>query len=322
MENMEGLKGARVMVTGGTGLVGSHLVELLLLEGASVVVPVRTHDPFSYFFLGKFDKKCIMPVYDLKDYRRVYDIVTKYEIEYIFHLGAQPIVETAYYNPRETIESNIIGTTNILEAAREYPKIKGIIVASSDKAYGKKNEQYVETDALKGDHPYEVSKSACDLVATMYYKTYGLPIVITRFGNIYGPGDINFNRIIPGIMKTLYTNETLLLRSNGLYIRDYIYVQDVALAYLFLMNRLSNIKGNAYNIAADNSYSVIGLIQLVEKILKLKVPYKIINNAQNEIPVQKLSWEKIRKLGWTPKYSMKFGMLKTNQWYKNYFKTL
>ena len=143
-------------------------------------------------------------------------------------MAAQPIVYTAYSNPRETLESNIMGTVNILEAARLSPKIKGVVVASSDKAYGKKCDNAVETEPMAGDHPYDVSKSCTDLIARMYAKTYDLPVAVSRFGNIYGPGDMNFNRIVPGVMKAILKNETLEIRSDGKFIRDYVYVKDVA----------------------------------------------------------------------------------------------
>ena len=155
---------------------------------------------------------------DVTDFDKIFDVITKFNIEYIFHLAAQAIVETAYYNPRRAIEVNVMGTTNILESARLFPKIKGIIVASSDKAYGKIDltintkhltNKYFESDPLRGDHPYEVSKSAADLISTTYYKTYNLPVVITRFGNIYGEGDLNFSRIIPGIMQAVVRSKKL-----------------------------------------------------------------------------------------------------------------
>lgn len=313
---MEGLKNIRILVTGGCGFVGSHLVEELVKKSASVVVPYRSIDPLSYFTTKKLNKKTVLVYADISDFRRIFDIVTKYEIEYIFHLAAQSIVTTAYDNPLETLFSNSMGTANILEAGRLYGKMKGIIVASSDKAYGKKDKPYKETDALRGDHPYEVSKSGADLIAQTYIKTYGMPIVITRFGNIYGEGDLNFNRIIPEIMNSLHTKTKLEVRSNGLYIREYTYVKDVVSAYLYLLSSIDNVKGEAFNISSGISMSVLELIKTIGKITHKKIGYTILNNAKNEIITQRLDCSKIRKLGWKPRYSFHDGIVRTYKWYK------
>jgi len=319
-----------ILVTGGTGFVGSHLVEELVKKGAQVVVPYRSVDPYSYFASQKLAEKTILVTGDVKNKNRVFDIVVKYEIDYIFHLAAQAIVTTAYHNPWETIASNIIGTTNILETARLYPNIKGIIVASSDKAYGKlrnrhpeldsgsiSRKKYIETDPLRGDRPYEVSKSSADLIAYSYYKTYDLSVVITRFGNIYGEGDLNFSRIIPGIMKSIIRNEALEIRSDGKYVRDYLYVKDVVNGYLLLAKNIKKIKGEAFNFGSNETLSVIELIKLIEKKLNKKINYKILNIAKNEIPYQSLNYDKIKKrLGWKPKYSISETIQKISSWYK------
>ncbi len=315
---MERLERKSVLVTGGTGLVGGHLVEALLQRKCRVIVPYRSVDPRSYLVTEKFIEKTIMAIGDLKDAQRVFDIVTKYEIEYIFHLGAQAIVPIAYNNPLETITSNVMGTVHVLEAARRHPGVKGVIVASSDKAYGKSDIPYEENDPLRGDHPYEVSKSSADLIAYSYFKTYGLPVIITRFGNIYGPGDLNFNRIIPGIMKTLVTGETLVLRSDGTYRRDYVYVKDVVSGYLFLLERMAKVKGEAFNLSSDENLSVIDLIKKAENIFSKKIPYKIVNTAVNEIPYQHLDCAKITRLGWRPQGDFDTSIHNTYNWYKTH----
>lgn len=315
MENMERLKGKNILVTGGTGFVGSHLVEALIKLGATVIVPYRSIDPRSYFSTQQLHKHTVMVQGDVKNFQEVFDIVTKYEIEYIFHLAAQAIVTTAYHNPLETFQTNIIGTANILEAARLYGKVKGIIIASSDKAYGKSDKPYKESDALRGDHPYEVSKSAADLISQTYYKTYTLPIVVTRFGNIYGPGDLNFNRIIPGIIKTLITGNTLMLRSDGTYKRDYVYVKDVCSAYLFLLRHLEKIRGESFNISNGNSIAVLEMVKSAEKAFNKKIHFKIINSAINEIKNQHLNYSKIKKIGWKPSYNLPASLRETYTWY-------
>jgi len=280
---MNNLKNKTILVTGGTGFVGSHLVEELIDQGANVITTYQSLDPKSYFFTQKLDKKTVLAPVDIVNFERIFDLITKYEVDFIFHLAAQPLVEAAYYHPRRTLDSNISGTTNILECARLYPRIKGVIVASSDKAYGKLSKsKYVESDSLRGDHPYEVSKSAADLIAYSYYKTYGVPVVITRFGNIYGEGDLNYSRIIPGIMKSLIKDEVLSIRSDGKYVRDYLYVKDVVRGYLMLANNIREVKGEAFNFGSDDTFSVLELIRIVEKSLKKKLKYKILDKAKNE----------------------------------------
>jgi len=311
------LKGKNVLVTGAMGLVGGHLTEKLIDLGTSVHITYRSNNPKSYFTKKKLNEKVISATCDIKHFERVFDIVSKYEIEYIFHVAAQPIVDTAYINPRETLESNIMGTVNILEAARLSPKVKGVVVASSDKAYGKKCDNATETEPMAGDHPYDVSKSCTDLIARMYAKTYDLPVAVSRFGNIYGPGDMNFNRIVPGVMKAILRNETLEIRSDGQFIRDYVYVKDVADGYVVLMENMNKAKGEAFNFSTGYNFSVIELIKKIEKILNKKCKYKILNAQKNEIPFQSLSFEKAEKvLGWKSQYTFEEGIVETFNWYK------
>lgn len=312
------LKNKNVLVTGGTGFVGSHLVKELIKIGAKVVTTYEYLDPLSYFMTEKLDKKCTMVNLDVANFNQVYDTVTKFDIEYIFHLAAQAIVEVAYYNPRKTLKSNVMGTVNVMECARLFPKIKAVVVASSDKAYGKLNkEKYVETDALRGDHPYDVSESATDLITHCYFKTYNTPVVITRFGNIYGEGDNNYSRIIPGLIKMILEKKTLELRSDGKAIRDYLYVKDVVKGYLKLAQNIEVTKGEAYNFGSEETLSVLELIKEIEKALKIKVDYKILNIAKNEIPYQSLNYDKIKKtLGWKPKYTMSKTAKDIYKWYK------
>ncbi|MCX6727088.1 MAG: GDP-mannose 4,6-dehydratase [Candidatus Shapirobacteria bacterium] len=321
LESMEidnKFRGKNVLVTGGTGFVGSHLVEELVSLGAKVVTTFEYTDPRSYFMMNGLDKKVTMANVDVGQFDKVFDLVTKFEIEYIFHLAAQAIVTTAYNNPRRTLESNIMGTTNILESARLYPIIKAVVVASSDKAYGKLEAgkyTYVEVDPLKGDHPYDVSKSATDLIANMYFKTYNVPEVTTRFGNIYGEGDNNFSRIIPGIMRSLIKKETLEIRSDGKMVRDYLYVKDVVRGYLMLAEKIDETKGEAFNFGSNDTLSVLELIKETEIALKRKIPYEILNIAKNEIPYQSLSYEKIKRIGWKQDETIKSTAKKVFDWY-------
>ncbi len=315
------LKGKNILITGATGLVGGHLTEKLVEMGANTHITYRSFNPKSYFAGKKLNEKVISAICDIKHFDRVFDIITKYEIEYIFHVAAQPIVDTAYLNPRETLESNIMGTVNILEASRRSPRIKGVVVASSDKAYGKKCSNATETEPMAGDHPYDVSKSCTDLITRTYAKTYNLPIAVSRFGNIYGPGDFNFNRIVPGIMKAILKNETLEIRSDGKFIRDYVYVKDVADGYVVLMENMDKVKGEAFNFSTGYNFSVVDLIKKIEKILNKECKHKILNIQKNEIPFQSLNFEKATKiLGWKSQYAFEEGIVETYDWYKEYFK--
>ncbi len=318
MEDMEVVKGRRIFVTGGTGFVGSHLVESLVAKGAHVVVSYRSIDPRSYFITQGLNGKTILAAADITDRRRVIDIVTKYEIDTIFHLAAQPIVDTAFANPVETITTNVIGTTHILDAAWQSTTVRRIIITSSDKAYGKSDSTYIEDSPLAGDHPYEASKSAADIITTSYVKTYGAPVATVRFGNIYGPGDLNMSRIIPTIMQYALSGEELPIRSDGTFVRDYVYVKDVVDAYLFLLEHFDNASGQAFNIASDTSLSVLKLLESAERILSTKIRYSIKNTQKNEIPSQHLNWSKIAKLGWRPSFSLEMGLLETYGWYKKH----
>ncbi len=306
-----------ILVTGGTGFAGSHLIEELVNQKAHVVSTYQREDPYTYFESKGLSKKVRLVRADVENFEKMHDIITKFEIEYIFHLAAQPLVDVAYHNPKRTLYSNILGTINILESARLYPNIKGIIVASSDKAYGKlKKGKYKEDHPLRGDHPYEVSKSAADLICNSYFVTYGVPVVTTRFGNIYGEGDLNFSRIIPGMMKALIEKQPIELRSDGTFVRDYLYVKDVVDGYLLLAKNIAKAKGHAFNFGSEDTLSVLDLIHAFEDVIGKKIKYKILNNAKNEIPYQSLDYDKITEFfNWKPKYSVASTAGRIYQWY-------
>jgi len=314
---MVSLAGKNVLVTGGTGFIGSHLVEELIKQKAYVTTTFLERDPSSYFETEQLANKVVMAQADVEDFEKIFDLITKHNIEYVFHLAAQPLVGVAYDNPKKTLYSNIVGTINILEAGRLYPNIKAIVVASSDKAYGKlvKNK-YIETDPLRGDHPYEVSKSAADLICSTYFKTYDVPVTITRFGNIYGEGDLNYSRIIPGIMRSIIKKEQLQIRSDGKFIRDYLYVKDVVNGYILLAKNIKKIKGEVFNFGSSDTLSVVELIKLIEKTLKVSVNFKIANTSKNEIPYQSLNYSKIKKkLVWRQKQMLRTTIGTVFDWY-------
>ena len=309
---------AKILITGATGFIGSHLIEKLLLTTKNIYVPYIAIEENSYFAINNFQKKVKMKKLDLRQKEKVIDYIKVNKIDYIIHLAAQTIVTDALNDPYYTIENNIISTLNILEAARTNAKIKGVIIASSDKAYGKTKNTYTEDSPLKGDHPYDVSKSAKDLIALTYYKTYNTPVVVTRFGNVYGEGDLHFSRIIPGICEAICKRKLLKIRSNGKYIRDYIYVKDVVNGYIHLLNNLDTTIGNAFNFSSNDTFSVLELIDKAENIIGKKIKYTIKNSAKNEIPYQHLDDKKVRKTGWKPSYDINTTFPTIVEWYKKY----
>lgn len=311
-----------ILVTGGAGFIGSHLVEALVNENYNVTTVDLEVKSKSYFKSQKLADKIKFIRCDVRNYKQICDILKQNKINYIFHLAARAIVEETLKNPREAFETNIMGTVNICEAARNYGKVKGIIVTSSDKAYGK-IPRAKESDPLCGNHPYEASKSSADLIAQTYFKTYSLPIVVTRFGNVYGEGDLNFSRIIPGIMESIILNKTLNIRSNGKYIRDYVYVGDIVNALVTIVKNTDTISGEAFNVSSFENLSVLQLIKKVNMNLTKNIKYKIKNTALNEIPAQSIDFKKISKtLKWKPVNTLDKTLRPILDWYINYFSNL
>ncbi len=250
--------------------------------------------------------------------------INKHQVQTVFHLGAQTIVGAAHRSPLPTFEANIRGTYNLLEACRVHlDSCSQIVMASSDKAYGEQEElPYQETSPLKACHPYDVSKSCADLIACAYYRTYKLPVCVTRCGNFYGPGDLNFNRIVPGTIRSVLNNESPIIRSDGTFIRDYFYVKDAALAYMHLAERMddTNIQGEVFNFSNELQITVL---ELTEKILRLmgRTDLKpvILNQAEHEIKHQYLSARKARDLlGWKPEYDLDGALKETIEWYTKF----
>lgn len=317
-------KNKNVFVTGATGFLGSWLVKALVDSSANVVILVRDAVFNSNLFLSGYDKKVVQVYGDLEDYFLLERILGEYQIDTVFHLGAQTQVEIANQNPLSTFESNIRGTWNILEACRRTPLVKKILVASSDKAYGShKILPYDESFSLQGSHPYDVSKSAADLISFTYFNTYNLPVCVTRCGNLFGGGDLNFNRIVPGVIKSVLNRESPIIRSNGKFTRDYVYVEDAVSAYLLLAEKMDNKKfhGQAFNFSTENPISVIELTNKIISLMKSRVRPKIMNVAKGEISDQYLSAGKAKKLlGWKSLYSLDIGLKKTIDWYKEFLK--
>lgn len=313
-----------VFVTGGTGFLGSYLVKELVDEGANVTILVRDVIPKSNLYNGNQYTKLNIVNGELENYKLIERALGEYEIDTIFHLAAQAIVGVANRNPLGTFSANIEGTWNILEAARRSPLIKRVIVASSDKAYGDQEKlPYDEDMPLQGRHPYDVSKSCADLIAQSYYETYKLPVCITRCGNLYGGGDLNFNRIIPQTIKLVLNEQVPVIRSDGSYIRDYFYVEDAVRAYMQLAEKIEeyDLGGQAFNFSNEIQLTVL---QLVEKLLKAmgsELKPIILNEGNNEIKHQYLSAKKAREvLAWKPIYTIDEGINKTIEWYKEFLR--
>lgn len=293
-------------------------------QGANVTGLVRDHVPQSNLYQGEHIKKMNIVRGSLEDLAVIERALGEYEIDTVFHLAAQAIVGVANRNPISTFEANILGTWNILEACRKHPLIKRVIVASSDKAYGdQENLPYDENMPLQGKHPYDVSKSCADLISHTYFHTYGLPVCITRCGNLYGGGDLNFNRIIPQTIQLVLNGEAPEIRSDGTFVRDYFYIEDAVQAYLLLAEKMeeNNLAGEAFNFSNEIQLTVLELVEKILKKMNSNLKPKVLNQGSNEIKHQYLSAEKARKLlNWTPAYTIDEGLEKTIEWYTEFFK--
>ncbi len=311
-----------VLVTGCTGILGSVLAVRLMELGAEVVGLVRDGIPHSNLWRNPKGQQISVVHGDLLDFELMLRLVNEYEIDTVFHLAAQTIVPIANNSPLSTFDSNIRGTWNLLEAIRLTPGVRATVVASSDKAYGESDDlPYKETHRLEGRTPYDVSKSCTDLICQSYHHHFKLPVCISRCGNIYGPGDLNWNRLIPGAIRAGYYGEQLNIRSDGTMLRDYIYVQDVVDGYLAIAYGMDKkeIWGNAFNVSMEAPKSVMEVAELISR--KMDVPFepKILDQAGGEIQAQYLDSQKIREmLGWSESWSMESALDETIQWYREF----
>ena len=313
-----------VLVTGATGLVGGWVVRRLLGLEASVVCLVRDWIPQSELNRGGLLERVNVVRGDVRDQELMERTLGEHEIDTVIHLAAQTIVPIANRNPVSTLETNVAGTWALLEAARRSPAVKQIVIASSDKAYGEQTKlPYDESTPLQGRHPYDVSKSAADLIAQAYATTYGLPVTITRCGNFYGGGDLNWSRIVPGTIRSVLRGQRPIIRSDGGFVRDYFYVEDGAAAYTFTAERLAenrDLAGEAFNFSNEQPMSVLDIVGVILRVMDSSLAPDVRNEASHEIRNQYLSAQKARAtLGWKPLFELDAGMQRTVEWYRRHF---
>lgn len=313
------------LVTGATGLVGGWLVRHLLAAGADVVCLVRDWVPQCHLVRSGLIEQVKVVRGSVGSLARLERVLAEYEIDTVFHLAAQTIVGIANRNPLSTFETNIRGTWLMLEACRRSPAVRQIVLASSDKAYGQQPQlPYTESAPLAGQHPYDVSKSCADLIARSYAATYRLPVCITRCGNFYGGGDLNWNRIVPGTIRSVLRGQRPVIRSDGRSLRDYLYVEDGAAAYMLLAERLATcpgLAGEAFNFSCEAPLAVVDLVGRILAAMGSDLAPVIQNHASNEIRDQYLSAEKARRmLGWSPRFDLAEGLRRTIAWYEEYLR--
>jgi CDP-glucose 4,6-dehydratase len=317
-------KGKKVFVTGATGLMGGWLVKALLREGAEIVALIRDQAPKSMLVREGLIGLVATVSGDLECLATMQRAIAEYEPHTVFHLAAQPLVQVAKRDPVGTLRANVMGTWNVMEACR-LAGTSNIVVASSDKAYGaSENLPYRETHPLQGRYPYDVSKSCTDLIAQMYAATYGVKTAIARCGNLFGGGDLNFSRTLPGLIKTTLAGEPFVIRSDGKFVRDFLYVKDAAECYLMLGEKLAedpSISGEAFNFSLGERLTVLGIVNMTLEIMGRTDLQPIIQNiASSEIREQYLDASKAReRLGWKPHYDMKEAIRETVEWYREHF---
>src|ERR1700694_5889589 len=311
------------MVTGATGFAGSWLVEKLHELGADVVCLVRDWSPQSHLVRTGLMDSVKRVRGDVCDQALIERVLGEYEVDTVFHLAAQTIVGIANRNPVSTLRTNIAGTWSVLEATRRSPAVKNIVVASSDKAYGDAAGRYGEDTPLRGRHPYDVSKSCADLIAQAYAVSYKLPVTITRCGNFYGGGDLNWNRIVPGTIRSVLRGQAPVIRSDGSPVRDYFYIEDGAAAYITLAEAMASnpeLGGQAFNFSNESEVTVLEVTQLILRLMGSSLQPEVRNHASNEIGYQGLNAARAREpLGWRPMFSLEHAMGQTIDWYRQFF---
>jgi CDP-glucose 4,6-dehydratase len=309
-----------VAVTGATGFLGSHLTAHLVELGANVVVLARDEVPGTAIS-DAWRSKVSLVRGAVEDQEVVERMLGDYDVRTVFHLAAQSQVGVANRNPLATYEANVAGTWSLLEAVRRSPTVAEVVTASSDKAYGTQPVlPYDEEMPLRAVNPYDVSKACADLISTSYHSTFGVPVCVTRCGNFFGPGDVNWERLVPGTIRSLVRGERPLIRSDGTMVRDYLYVVDGALAYLRLVESMASdpsVIGEAFNFSTETPMTVLELVAALQAAEGTDLEPDIRATAQHEIDQQYLSAAKARKvLGWQPTLSVEAALEETVAWYR------
>ena len=309
-----------VFITGADGFIAGWLAKTLVEKNANVIAVVRDMKRKNALDIHNIRNKVTVVQGDIIDFELMRRIMNEYEIEYIFHLAAQALVQIATNSPLSTFESNIKGTWCILEAARLSKSVKSVIVASSDKAYGaQKQLPYTEDQHLNGLYPYDASKACTDILARSYFKSYNLPVAVTRNANTYGGADMNMSRIVPDTIISSLKGKELVIRSDGTPERDYMYIKDAVDAYLTLAENIDKVKGEAFNFGTETPISVLNLFKLIISLTGKTMQPKVAAKAANEIDRQYLGIAKVKRvLNWHPKYSLEQGLKETIEWYKEH----
>ena len=313
-----------VFVTGTSGLFGGWLLERLLALEARPVCLLRDWTPHSMLLSGGNRDRADIVVGDVRDQALLERAFGEYEISTVFHLAAQTIVGVSNRNPTSTFDSNVRGTWTLLEACRQSPLVTEVVVASSDKAYGSHHDlPYVEETPLRPEFPYDVSKACADLICGSYAKTFGVPVAVSRCGNLFGGGDLNWNRIVPGTIRSILRGQRPEIRSDGSFVRDYLYVEDAVEAYLVLAVGLAekkeSLSGEAFNFSTESRLTVLQLVRLILEQMGSSLEPVIQSRASNEIESQYLSSKKARDLlNWVPELSLEEGLARTISWYTDH----
>lgn len=316
-------KNRTAFVTGAAGFVGAHVTRMLVEQGATVVCLQRDAIRINPLDLFDLRSRVTTVTGSIEDLSLMQRILNEYEIEAVFHLAAQAIVGVANRSPISTFETNIRGTYMLLEACRLVPTVKRVVVASSDKAYGSHQElPYTEEHPLHGLYPYDASKACTDIIARSFALSYQLPVAVSRFANIYGPGDLNLSRIVPGTLLSLLRGEAPIIRSDGTPIREFVHVEDVARGYLLLAEQIDQTRGEAFNFGADSPISILDFVNLMIRVAglegRLSPQILLKEKIDREIDAQYLSAHKASsRLGWNEAISLEAGLRLTLDWYRD-----
>jgi CDP-glucose 4,6-dehydratase len=320
---MSAWTGTRVLFTGAQGFIGSWVAERLLDEGAQVIVLDRPAPELSRFRLHGLQDRCTAVAADLMDMGSLRAAIEQHEVQAVFHLAATAIVKSAATSPLGAYEVNVRGAWNLLEACRvanEPPR--RVVIASTDKAYGLHEElPYREGHALQPRYPYDASKACADIIARSYAHTFDLPVAVTRLGNVFGGGDFNFSRLIPGAIRSLLAGEQPVIRSNGLMQRDFLYAEDAVAAYLAVAESLERpeLWGRAWNASIGAPVRVLDVVEQLIEIAGASggVDIRGEGTPHGELGRQWLDCRVIsEELGWGPRWDLRRGLQETFSWYE------